>query len=70
MWMYPEPSCPDRPFYKELGDIDINTWIHRVFAHGDDPNPRAGPTPLRGGVNNTRVSLLVFVLGSLCNLIC
>jgi hypothetical protein len=27
MWMYPGPSCPDHPFYVELGDTKINTWI-------------------------------------------
>jgi hypothetical protein len=27
MWMYPGPSCPDHPFFEELGDVEINTWI-------------------------------------------
>jgi hypothetical protein len=25
MWMYPGPSCPDRPFSAELCDTKINT---------------------------------------------
>jgi hypothetical protein len=53
MWMYLGPSCLDRPSSKELGDTEINTWIHRVLTHGADLNPMAGPTPLREGVNNT-----------------
>jgi hypothetical protein len=43
MWMYPGPCCPDRPFSKELGDIDINTHIHRVFAHEVDLSPVVSP---------------------------
>jgi hypothetical protein len=70
MWMYPGPSCPDRPFSKELGDAEINTRIHRVLAHGVGLNPGAGPAPFRKGVNNTRVSLFAFTFGNLCNLIC
>jgi hypothetical protein len=34
MWRYPGPSCPDRPFSKELGDMEINTQSHMVLAHG------------------------------------
>jgi hypothetical protein len=50
MWMYPGPSCPNRPFSKELDDVEINTGIHKVLAHGADLNPRANPAPLREGV--------------------
>jgi hypothetical protein len=32
MWMYPGPSCPDRPFSVELGDTEINTRIQGVLA--------------------------------------
>jgi hypothetical protein len=32
MWMYPGPSCPDRPFSVELGDIEINTGS-KGFLH-------------------------------------
>jgi hypothetical protein len=70
MWMYPKPSCPDRPFSEELGDVEINTQIHKVLAHGADLNPGAGPAPLREGVDNPRVSLFAFTFGSLRNLIC
>jgi hypothetical protein len=31
-WMYPGPSCPDRPFFEELGNAEINTHIHRVLG--------------------------------------
>jgi hypothetical protein len=27
MWVYPGPSCPDRPFIVELGDTEINTRV-------------------------------------------
>jgi hypothetical protein len=27
MWMYPGPSCPDRPFSAELGDTEINIRV-------------------------------------------
>jgi hypothetical protein len=70
MWMYRGPSCPDCPFSEELGDAEINTCIHRVLAHGVILNPRAGPTPLREGVDGTRVSLFAFTFGNLRNLIC
>jgi hypothetical protein len=67
MWMYLGPSCLDRPFSDQLRDVEINTWIHKVLAHGADLNPRASPTPLREGVDNTRVSPFTSVLGSLCH---
>jgi hypothetical protein len=52
MWMNSGPSYPDRPFSKELGDMEINTWIHRVLAHKAILNLGTGPTPLREGVDN------------------
>jgi hypothetical protein len=57
MWMYLGPSCQDRPFFKELRDMENSTRIHRVLAHGADLNPRARPTPLREGADITYVSL-------------
>jgi hypothetical protein len=51
-----EPSCPDHLFSEELGDVEINTQIHKVLAHGADLIPRASPASLREGVDNTRVS--------------
>jgi hypothetical protein len=68
MWMYLGPSCLHRPFSEELGDAEINTWIHRVLALGTDVNLRAGPTPLREGVDNTWVSPLGPILDYLCQL--
>jgi hypothetical protein len=52
MWMYPEPSYPDRPFSTELNNTEINTRIRggRVLAHGADPNFGSDPIPLREGV--------------------
>jgi hypothetical protein len=65
MWLYLEPSCPDYPFSKELGDVEINTWIRKVLDHGVDLNPGAGPAPLREGVASTSVSLFRSIFGSL-----
>jgi hypothetical protein len=33
-WMYPRPNCPGRSFSVELSDIEINTQIQGVLAHG------------------------------------
>jgi hypothetical protein len=66
MWMYLGPSYPDHPFSKELGDMEINTRIHRVLAHGVNLNPGYDPTPLREGVDNTCVSPLGPIFNSLC----
>jgi hypothetical protein len=46
MWMYMEPSCPNRPLSEELGDTEINTWIHRVLAHGAVLSLGTSPVPL------------------------
>jgi hypothetical protein len=69
MWFYLGPSCPDRPFSEELGDVEINTWIHKVLAHGADLNLEVGLAPLREGIDSTRVSPIKFVFGSLHNFI-
>jgi hypothetical protein len=53
MWMYPRPSSSDCPFSEELGDVEINTRIHRVLAPWVDSNSWAGPAPLREGVDST-----------------
>jgi hypothetical protein len=58
MWMYPRPSCPDHPFSEDLGDIEINTQIHWVLAHGAVLNLGAGPVPLSEGVGIPWVSPL------------
>jgi hypothetical protein len=50
MWMYLGPCCPDRPFFAELGDTEINTQIWGVLAHGANLNFSSGPVPLREGV--------------------
>jgi hypothetical protein len=64
MWMYQEPSFP---FSEELGDVEINTCIHMVLAHGVNLNLGTGPTLLRKGVDSTRVCLFAFTFGNLCN---
>jgi hypothetical protein len=50
--MYLGPSSPDRPFSKELGDMEINTPICGVLAHGVILNLGTGSTPLRDRVDN------------------
>jgi hypothetical protein len=62
MWLYPCPSCPNCSLSEELSMVEINTQIHKVLDHEPDPNPVAGPVPLREGVASTRVSLFGPVL--------
>jgi hypothetical protein len=50
----------------ELGDAEINTYIHRVLAHGIEPNLGVNLAPLREGVDSARVSLFAFAFGNLC----
>jgi hypothetical protein len=69
MWFYPGPSCLDHPFSEEFGDVQINTRIHKVLAYRADFNPGVSPTPMRDGVNSTRVSPFALAFGSLHNLI-
>jgi hypothetical protein len=56
MWVYPGPSCPDRPFIVELGDTEINTRVRGggVLIHGGDLNFGSSPVPLREGVDSSR----------------
>jgi hypothetical protein len=65
MWLYPRPSCPDHPFFEELGNAENNTRIYKVLAYGVGLNPVAGPTPLREGIDSTRVCPLAFAFGNL-----
>jgi hypothetical protein len=58
MWMYPGPSCPDRPISEELGDTEVNTRVREVHAHGAISNLGTCLVPLREGVENPRVSPL------------
>jgi hypothetical protein len=69
MWLYLGPSCPYRPFSEELGEVEINIRIYKVLDHGADPNLGANPTPLREGVDITRVSPFAFTFGTLRSLI-
>jgi hypothetical protein len=69
MWLYLGLSCPDHPFSEDLGDLKINTQIHKVLDHRADLNPGTAPAPLREGVDNTNVSPLRFIFGSLHNFI-
>jgi hypothetical protein len=65
MWLYPRPTCPDRPFSEKLGNVEINTRIHEVLDHGADLNPEVAPTHLGERDANTRVSLFRSIFGSL-----
>jgi hypothetical protein len=58
--MYSGPSCPDRPFFTELGDVEINTRIRGVLAHGADMNFGSGPIPSREGFDSPWASPLEF----------
>jgi hypothetical protein len=66
MWLYSGPSCPDHPFSAESGDMEINTWIWGVLAHGADLNFGSSPVPLREGVESPWVSPLKLILIYLC----
>jgi hypothetical protein len=66
MWMYPGPRCLNHPFSIELGDMETNTQIRGLLAHGADLNLGSGPIPLREGVDNTWVSSLGISFGCLC----
>jgi hypothetical protein len=55
--MLPGPSCPNRPFSMELGDMEINTQIRRVLAPGTDLSLGFGPVPLMERVDGSWVSL-------------
>jgi hypothetical protein len=62
MWLYPGPSCPEYPLFKELSATEINTRIPKVLDLGANPNPKAGLAPLQEGVASTRVSMFGPVL--------
>jgi hypothetical protein len=66
IWIYLGPSCPDRPFSVELDDMEINTRIRWVLAHGADQNFGSGLVPLREGVLSPCVSLLELTFVCLC----
>jgi hypothetical protein len=58
MWLYPVPSCPDRPSFEELSVEEVDSQIDKVLDLGVNPNPRAGPSPLQEGVASARASTL------------
>jgi hypothetical protein len=64
--MLPLPSCPDCPFFAELGNIGINTQIRGVLSSGGDPNFGPNPVPLRERVDNLCVCLLGLAFSYLC----
>jgi hypothetical protein len=33
--------------------VEVNTRMHKVLDHGDNPNPEVGPAPLQEGVTST-----------------
>jgi hypothetical protein len=73
MWMYPRPSCPDRPFPTELGDMEINTriqggpcsWGQSEFWLRSGPFKERGRQPL-GESAQAHFHLLVSVFLSQC----
>jgi hypothetical protein len=52
MRIYPGPNCPDHPFSARLGNMEINTQIRGVLAHGADQNFGSSLVPLRKWVYN------------------
>jgi hypothetical protein len=59
-------KLPDRPFSKELGNMEVNTRVREVLAHGAILNHGTCPVPLREGVDNPWVSPLGPSFGYLC----
>jgi hypothetical protein len=70
MWMYPGPSCPNRPFNVELYVTEISTQIQGVLAHRANQIFCSGPVPLREGVNSPWVGLLELPFVCLCQFLC
>jgi hypothetical protein len=54
MWLYPVPSCPSHPCFKELSVAVINDRIHKVLDLGTNLNPRTGSAAFQEGVASTR----------------
>jgi hypothetical protein len=69
MWMYPTPCCPSHPFSAELGDMEINSRVRRVLAHGADLNLGSSPVPLGEGVDGPLVSPLELLAYVCCLLV-
>jgi hypothetical protein len=67
MWLCLGPSCPDRTFFEELSNAEINTRIFMVLDHGENLNPKASPTPLIEGVVITRVGLFGSIMAACVN---
>jgi hypothetical protein len=59
-----ESSCPNHPFYEELGDTKINTQILGVLAHGAVLN--LSTSPLSEGVDSPCISPLRTTFSYLC----
>jgi hypothetical protein len=62
MWMYPDPSYPDRPSSTELSAVEVEARIHIVLDLGVNLTLCAGPVPLWRGIATVRVSTLGPVL--------
>jgi hypothetical protein len=62
MWMYPGPSCPDRPSSEELSTMEVDAQIHKVLDLRVSPNHLANPIPLWRGVTGAWVSTLGLIL--------
>jgi hypothetical protein len=62
MWMYPGPSCPDRPSSEDLSTVEVDAQIHKVLDLRVSPNHGANPAPLWRGVADAWVSTLGLIL--------
>jgi hypothetical protein len=62
MWMYPEPSYPDRPSSTELSAVEVEAQIHMVLDLGVNLTLCADHVPLWRGIATVRVSTLGPVL--------
>jgi hypothetical protein len=47
--LYLGPSGPDRPFFEELGDVEINTQIYKILDHEADMNLKLALSPWEKG---------------------
>jgi hypothetical protein len=66
MLMNPGSSYPDRSFFAELDDVEINARIRGILIYGANQNSGPSPIPLRGGAISPWVSLLKLIFIGLC----
>jgi hypothetical protein len=64
--MHLGPSCPNRPVFSELRDIEMNTRVQGVLAPGANRSLVSGLVPLREKVDSHWVSLPGLAFHYLC----